>query len=178
VVKPLVHGDEATGLWAARLATGKVHGNLLAAMGALDGLLSLLPFAIGLAAALVLAAAAAGWVRLSLRQVGVGLALTAVWAAFAATFPPLAGVDASADQRAVASGGERPYRGVDYGRLPLAPLVTGAFLLAAMGTTAAFLALRLRRAGGDPKPGARSLAVDPPPREVPAGAGAGSPRRS
>jgi hypothetical protein len=150
---PLIENEADTGLWTAALVVGDVQTTVVSAARVAGGWLAVLPFVLGVGAALVLAIAAAPPDRLALsaRGAALGAAAAVAWALFAIFVPVVGGIDASAGSRIVAAGGSATPE-VDHGRLPLLELSLLALGVALAGLVIAFVISRLRAPG---EPGAR-----------------------
>jgi len=162
ITDPLIENEADTGLWGPALAGGQFQQTFLSTAGIADGWLASAPFVLGIGAALVLAAGAAGPERLglSVRQLGFGAVAVAGWGLFAILAPTALGIDASAGARLVAAGDSaRP--AVDHGALPLLELCLLALVVALIGLAMAFALpramSRLRGLAGARSAGRRSL---------------------
>src|SRR3954447_7985010 len=135
LVKPFVSAEGDTGRWMRQFESHNFQAQVSTIFGAWRyG--SLIPFAVFVLAAVMLAARATPRIGLTWRSVGAGLAAVAVWAPLAIFAPRVLGIDHQAELRIVAAGDPTAVHEM-FGSHPisrlvlLAVLVTIAFMLIA-----------------------------------------------
>src|SRR3954447_26348428 len=135
LVKPFVSAEGDTGRWMRQFESHNFQAQVSTIFGAWRyG--SLIPFAVFVLAAVMLAAYATPRIGLTWRSVAAGLAAVAVWAPLAIFAPRVLGIDHQAELRIVAAGDPTAVHEM-FGSHPisrlvlLAVLVTIAFMLIA-----------------------------------------------
>jgi hypothetical protein len=134
LVKPFVSAEGDTGRWMRQFESHNFQAQLATAAGAWRWG-SLIPFAVFVLGAVMLAARATLRIGLSWRSVGAGLAALAVWAPLAIFAPRVLGIDHQAELRIVAAGDPTAVH-EHFGSHPISRLVLLAVLV-----TIAFMAL-------------------------------------
>ncbi|MFL5885469.1 MAG: hypothetical protein ACJ77M_10400, partial [Thermoleophilaceae bacterium] len=135
LVKPFVSAEGDTGRWMRQFESHNFQAQIATAAGAWRWG-SLIPFAVFVIGAVILASLATPRMRLGLRSVAAGLAAVAVWAPLAIFAPRVLGIDHQAELRIVAAGDPTAVH-EKFGSHPisrlvlLAVLVTIAFMLIA-----------------------------------------------